>query len=422
MLNLLEKINLSAPAHWVVEKTYFKHFVAGKNLNEAMKTAAALSTTGIGTILDYSIESADGNIDEAVDVLVEAIRLSGKASYTPFSCFKVTALTQPHLLLRINEILEYQARDKNFAPALELQGLIRSTNFTQHVENMIVVSRTAAATKGTMGLADTAYPVPGVQSVPPPLTLAEMETMLLPFAKRLERLGEAAREHNHSVLVDAEQSYFQETIHFAAKALMTRYNKTKPLFYNTYQMYLKASPSKLAEDLEYASKNNLIWGAKLVRGAYMDGEAAWAKEKKRENPIQPTIQATHDAYNNAVRLMLDQAKSGHGAVVIASHNEHSMALGSQAVAERNLAPNHPFVHFGQLYGMCDHMSLALSQNGHNVVKYVPFGPVGEVMPYLLRRVAENKGFLASTHKEQGLMLQEIKNRLHLASSQPQAIL
>jgi proline dehydrogenase len=415
-------LHRAAPAHWLVEKTYFKHFVAGKDLNEAMKTASVLSKTGIGTILDYSIESAEGNIDQVVDVLIEAIRLSGKESYTPFSCFKVTALTKPHLLMRINEILEHHHNNPSFAPALDLLGLIHSDNFPEHVETLIAKARASSSTVASKSSSSSDLPTPGAQSVPPALTLVEIETMLLPFARRLERLGEAAREHNHSVLVDAEQSYYQETIHFAAKCLMTRYNKTKPLFYNTYQMYLKASPSKLAEDLEYSAKNNLIWGAKLVRGAYMDGEAIWAKQKGKENPIQPSIEATHKAYNSALRIMLTHANSGRGAVVVASHNEHSMALGSQIVAELGMAPNHPYIHFGQLYGMCDHMSLALAQNGHNVVKYVPFGPVSEVMPYLLRRVAENKGFLASTHKEQGLMLQELKSRFHIPSRQPQPLL
>lgn len=407
-----------APAHWVVERTYFKHFVAGKNLSESLRTAAKLSTSRIGTILDYSIESAEGNVEEVVDVLVESVRLSAETPYTPFSCFKVTALAHPHLLRRINQILEYQKVEPSLSAASDLMDLIKSNNWEAHVRKMIEQAKRNGGSWLRVGRVeedDMNFPKTDIAKAKPPaaLTLAEMETMLLPFVRRLERLGEAVHQHDHAVLVDAEQSYFQEAIHFAAKCLMTRYNKTQPRFYNTYQMYLKAAPAKLQEDINYAQENNLIIGAKLVRGAYMDGEAIWAKEKGVENPIHPTIEDTHAAYNVAMSLMLDLAKQNKGAVVIATHNERSLLLGSQGLAERGMSASHPYVHFGQLYGMCDHISLSLSQNGHNVVKYVPFGPVSEVMPYLLRRVAENRGFLASTKREQGLMLEELKDRFRI---------
>jgi proline dehydrogenase len=400
------------PAHLVIEQTYFKHFVAGTNLPESLKTASRLSNSGLSTILDYSIESADGNIDEVVDVLVDAIRLSGKEIYTPFSCFKISALASHHLLKRIDDIFDHLKLNPNYNGAVELLEMIGSPNFPEHVEKMILNAQKRQTSSNEL-------PTPCVVGVVPPLlTVTELKTMLLPFAKRLEKLGEAAHKYDQSLLIDAEQSWFQETIHFAARCLMRRYNKDKPLIYNTYQMYLKSSPAKLQEDIEYAKKHSLIIGAKVVRGAYMDAEAIWAKEKKKENPNWSTIEETHSAYNNAISVMLDLAKSGAGAVVIASHNEKSMLLASQGMAERGMAANHPFVHFGQLYGMCDHMSLAIAHNDHNIVKYVPFGPVAEVMPYLMRRVAENRGFLASTKKEQGLMLAEIKSRF-LGNTQAQ---
>jgi proline dehydrogenase len=418
----MTKLNIAAPAHWVLEKTYFKHFVAGTNLGESLQTAAELSHHGLSTILDYSIESADGNIDEVVDVLVDVIRQSAQRRYTPFCCFKITALASHHLLMRMNEILEYGKANPSYAGATELLEMAQAANFEEFVQSLIL--KKSQTHNGPLVNGTPELPKPWATGplggVPPALTVKELQTMLLPFARRLERLGQAAHEANQPLLIDAEQSWFQETIHFASRSLMRRYNKSAPLIYNTYQMYLKAAPSELAADIEYARQNNLILGAKVVRGAYMDAEAAWAKEHGLDNPNWHTIDATHSAYNAAVSTMLDLAKTNAGAVVIASHNEKSMLLGSKGLADRNMAPNHPYVHFGQLYGMCDHMSLALAHNGHNIVKYVPFGPVAEVIPYLMRRVSENRGFLASTKKEQGLMLTELKARIFgTPKTQPQ---
>lgn len=383
-----------------------------------MKTAALLSHSGLNTILDYSIESADGNVDEVVDVLVDSIRQSGSHRYTPFSCFKVSALGSHHLLMRINDILEYEKTHAGFGPAQELAAMLQSTNYPKTVESMILAAKSRASGSASAEATEEKLPAPFTSAVPPALTIHELESLLMPLAKRLERLGEASRECNQAILIDAEQSWFQETIHFAARCLMTRYNKEKPLVYNTYQMYLRSALSTLDRDIAYSRSNGLMMGAKIVRGAYMDAEARWATERKGPgavSPIHPTIEDTHSAYNLALVQLLDVAKEGKGAVVIASHNEHSMALASQGMASRNMVPDHPHVHLGQLYGMCDHMSLALAHGGHNVVKYVPFGPVAEVLPYLLRRISENRGFLASTKKEQGLMFAEIKSRLGFGS-------
>lgn len=407
-----------APALWVVERTYFKHFVAGADLDKSLKTAARLSHSGLNTILDYSIESADGNIDEVVDVLVESIRQSGSHRYTPFSCFKISALASHHLLMRINEILEYEKNHPGFGPAKELRTMLESTNYPKTVESMILSAKSRASGSSSSESQDGLLTAPFTSEIPSSLTVHELETFLMPLAKRLERLGEASRECGQAILIDAEQSWFQETIHFAARCLMTRYNKEKPLVYNTYQMYLRTALETLERDIEYAQANGLMVGAKIVRGAYMDAEATWSRERRGPSalsPIHPTIEQTHTAYNAALDRLLDVAKGGKGAVVIASHNERSMALASQGMASRNMAPDHPHVHLGQLYGMCDHMSLALADAGHNVVKYVPFGPVDEVLPYLLRRISENRGFLASTKKEQGLMFAEIKSRLGFRS-------
>lgn len=409
VLNFMERFHIAKPAHWLIKQTYYRHFVAGQDLTESVATASQLSKAGIGTILDYSVESENGNVDEVVQVLIDSIRTSGAENFMPFSCFKISGLVHHHLLRRIDDIFDHQKQNPQFKPALELLNMANSDNYVAFA-NELIKNAKAREMSGNQ-LLKTDLPKPGTSEIPPPLTVKELETMFLPFVTRLERLGEACRQYDQAVLIDAEQSWFQETIHFAARCLMSRYNKQKPLIYNTYQMYLKESPSKLQEDITYAKQNGLVMGAKIVRGAYMDAEAAWAKQRGCENPVFPTIDGTHNAYNTAVGTMLDLAKNDEGAVVIASHNEQSMVLASQGLFSRSMPSDHPLVHFGQLYGMCDHMSLALAHNGHNVVKYVPFGPVEHVMPYLLRRVAENRGFLASTKKEQRLMLEELKSRV-----------
>jgi len=191
--------------------------------------------------------------------------------------------------------------------------------------------------------------------------------------------------------------------------LAKKYNKREPIVHNTYQMYLKESPGKLKSHVELLQKAGALFGVKLVRGAYMDKERQLAKEQRVESPINNTIADTHRAYNDALEYLVSGAKNG--SVLIATHNEESVRKAWAIMKKQNLPPSHPHVAFAQLYGMCDHISLTLADHGATVCKYLPFGPVGTVTRYLLRRVQENKSVIGRTAIERYLISREIRRRM-----------
>lgn len=231
------------------------------------------------------------------------------------------------------------------------------------------------------------------------------------LVSRLERLADAANHYNVSVLVDAEQSYYQKAINFLVLAMSIQYNRERPVFYNTYQMYLKNSLQTLMKDVKTAEKNGFIIGAKIVRGAYMESERRRALELGYEDPIHETIEDTHKSFNSAIKFLLEEIKNGSRcALLIASHNEESILYATELMYELGLESNHSRIHFAQLYGMNDHISLSLSQNNYNICKYIPFGPVKLVMPYLIRRMIENKDVIGKTKVETDLIASELKRR------------
>lgn len=228
---------------------------------------------------------------------------------------------------------------------------------------------------------------------------------------RLIRIGESAVEVNSSVLIDAEQSFYQQAIHFFVQILYILYNRSRPVFYGTYQMYLKSAYKCLEQDIKLSKIHNFYLGAKIVRGAYMDSERERAKKLNIEDPIHETMENTHESYNNAIRLLLKEIKrNSKTSIMIATHNEESIVLASQIMSTLNIKPKSKSVYFAQLYGLCDHITLALSQKGFNSCKYVPFGPVKSVIPYLIRRMMENKDVIGKTKEERELIMAEIVRR------------
>jgi len=182
--------------------------------------------------------------------------------------------------------------------------------------------------------------------------------------------------------------------------------------YNTYQQYLKNGYSKLQRDIQLANKEGFKLGIKLVRGAYIEQEKVLSKKFGYEYPINPTIGDTHTAYDSAVDLILsDIAKTDTLSVCIAGHNEDSVKNAYKLMKEKNIPLNTKRVYFAQLYGMCDHISLTLAKNGVNALKFVPYGPMQYVIPYLHRRMIENRGVIGKTQKERMLLKKEITRRL-----------
>jgi proline dehydrogenase len=209
-------------------------------------------------------------------------------------------------------------------------------------------------------------------------------------------------------MIDAEETWIQKTIDGLALAMMQAFNKGKAIVYNTYQIYRHDKLASLKADFEVAEREGFILGAKLVRGAYMEKERKRASEMGYPSPIQSDKQSTDRDYDEALRFVVDHLD--RIALVAGTHNEQSCRLLTTLLAEKNIDLKHPHVYFSQLLGMSDNLSFNLAHAGFNVAKYVPYGPVEAVLPYLFRRAEENTAIAGQMIRELSLIVKERKRR------------
>lgn len=232
-------------------------------------------------------------------------------------------------------------------------------------------------------------------------------------------LGETATKAGTRLLVDAEQVRYQPAIDSLVLDLQQRFNEVGsseiPIIYNTYQCYLKDAPERLRNDVNRAKRFNFHFGAKLVRGAYMESERELAKRQSIESPIHETMKDTHECYNNALDFLLHQSSrtepDRHVEVMCASHNQESIEKAIEAMHKYQIDKTSNTMSFGQLYGMSDHLSFNLGRHGYRAYKYVPYGEVHEVIPYLLRRAQENSAIAGGASSELSMIRSEIRRRL-----------
>lgn len=226
--------------------------------------------------------------------------------------------------------------------------------------------------------------------------------------KRLDAICHVAARSGVSVFFDAEESWIQDPIDHFVNMMMRRYNKERAVVYNTFQMYRKDRLSYLINSFYQAERGQFILGAKLVRGAYMEKERARAERLGYESPIHPNKAATDDAYNTGIRFCLDNYE--RIAFCNATHNQDSCLLQASLIEQRKLPKGHPHLNFCQLYGMSDNLTFNLGAAGYNAAKYLPYGPVREVVPYLIRRAEENSSVTGDMGREFKLVQQEMKRR------------
>lgn len=225
---------------------------------------------------------------------------------------------------------------------------------------------------------------------------------------RLNQLCHAAKRNNMAVFIDAEETWIQDTIDTLVKDLMEKYNREKVVVYHTYQLYRKDKLNSLIADHQEAVTKGYKLGAKLVRGAYMEKERDRARAMGYPSPIQDTKEDTDRDYNIAIKYCVDhyeQIASCNG-----SHNQKSVEYEAELIAEKGLQRNHSHLNFCQLYGMSDFITFNLAEGGYNVAKYVPYGPVKEVIPYLIRRAKENTSVTGEMSRELSFILAEMKRR------------
>ena len=341
------------PIKGIIRQTIFKQFVGGETLDQTVPVAQMLADYGVDVILDYGVEGKEGedNFDKATQVFIDVINHAATQKNIPFISIKVTGLASHELLQTLHE-----------APRL------RSGIHDNEIEQ------------------------------------AEWDRV----RERMYAICEAAAEKNIGVLVDAEESWIQDPIDRLTMEMMAVFNKQKAVVFNTIQLYRHDRLHFLRISHQIAEAQGFVLGLKLVRGAYMEKERAVALEKNRQSPIQVSKEATDIDYDEAVRFCMDHIHST--AVIIASHNEQSNLLGAKLLDEMMLPHNHPHVHFSQLYGMSDTITFNLAKEGFNVSKYLPFGPIQDVIPYLMRRAQENTSVSGQTGRELLQLKRELARR------------
>lgn len=338
---------LRLPVKGIIKATAFKHFCGGESIADCNNTINRLSNSKIGTILDYSVE--------------------GKETEADFEHSLTETLSTIH----------------------RAQG---DSNIPFSVFKVTGFARFALLEK-----------VNAKQS----LTKEETEEFER-LKKRVLTICQAAADKNVPVFIDAEESWIQNVIDDLCNEMMMRFNKERVLIYNTYQLYRIDRLEYLKKSYQQALDNGYLLGAKLVRGAYMEKERKRALEMKYPSPIQPDKVACDNDYNTALRFCVDHIDKI--ALCAGTHNEKSSQLLTEIMKEKNIPNNHPHIYFSQLYGMSDHISYNLSAQDYRVAKYVPYGPVTSVLPYLIRRAQENTSVAGQIGRELSLIMQEKKRR------------
>ncbi|MFB9845462.1 proline dehydrogenase family protein [Mucilaginibacter ginsenosidivorans] len=340
-------MSIGLPIKSLIKATIFKHFCGGETIEECDNTIKNLSQGGVGTILDYSVEGEDDEqvFDNTRDEIILTIRRATGDKAVPITVFKVTGVARFGLLEKLDAAVELSAAEEAEWKKVQARVL-------------------AICTK--------------------------------------------AYETGVPVMIDAEETWIQKTIDMLALNMMRKFNKDKPIVYNTYQLYRHDKLQSLKDDHNIAVTEDFILGAKLVRGAYMEKERKRAAEMGYECLIQPDKQSADRDYDAAVRFCVENVEKV--AFVAGTHNENSCRLLADLLNEKNFAHNHPHVYFSQLLGMSDNLSFNLADAGYNVAKYVPYGPVKAVLPYLFRRAQENTAIAGQMSRELGLILKERKRR------------
>lgn len=336
-------LTMHLPIAWAIKPTLYKHFVGGETLDECEKTVKLLSKYKLKSILDFSVEGGKDH-KTMQRTLDETLRSIVHATQHPDIPFSVFKPT-----------------------AFASQQVL-----TLASENAVVDDETAKAIQF--------------------------------FKDCVGILSKTAFENNIPIMIDAEDSWYQPFVDQVVTEMMEKYNKEKAIVYNTLQMYRTDRLDFLKESLRKAEEGNYYLGIKFVRGAYMEKERLRAAEKGYPSPIQPDKAATDRNYDDGIAFTL--AHLDRISVFSGSHNEKSNRLLTELMEKQGLPRNENRIWFSQLYGMSDHISFNLANEGYNVAKYIPYGPVRNILPYLIRRAEENTSIAGQTGRELALLEQE----------------
>jgi proline dehydrogenase len=331
----------------LVRRLVYRQFVGGRTLLEAEQAINELWASGVLTILDYGVEAKETEAD-----------------------FNRT-------MKEVLRCIDFAARREAVpATSVKLTGLARFGLLEEISEGK-------------------------------PFS-AETREEYRSVRKRIDAICHHAQDKGVAVYIDAEESWIQAAVDHLVNLMMRRYNRGRVVVYNTFQMYRKDRLQFLIKSYNEAKRSGYMLGAKLVRGAYLEKERERAEQYQYPNPINPTKEATDAAFNTAMKFCVEHYEDL--ASCNASHNQESIRLQTEAIDKKGIARNHPNLSFSQLYGMSDNLTFNLAKAGYNVSKYVVYGPVPEVMPYLVRRAEENSSVSGDMSRELQFIRQEMKRR------------
>lgn len=340
-------ISWKLPVKGIIKTTLFDQFCGGETMEEAGTTAAMLARYGVSTILDYGVEGKES--EEDFDKAVpEFIKAIGYAAANK---------NIPFISVKVTGFARFALLEKMHA-----RGQLSETE-KQEWQRVV---------------------------------------------KRLGDICQSAAQHGIMVLVDAEESWIQQPVDDLTDLMMERYNKNEVVVFNTFQMYRHDRLVFLQKSYTTAQQRGYLLGAKLVRGAYMEKERARAAEHGYPSPIQPDKQATDKDYDEGVHFCLERLNGL--ALFIGTHNEASCMKAAGYMEKNGITADTSRVWFSQLFGMSDNISFNLANSRYHVAKYLPYGPVKDVVPYLMRRAQENTSVAGQTGRELSLINQEIKRR------------
>ena len=347
----------------LIRKTIFNQFVGGETLDETAKVADKLEKYKVQVILDYGVEGKEGeaNFEHARDEFKRVIDYAATQPNIPFMSVKVTGFARFSLLEKLDTAMH------------EATGTLMK-RYLQAIELLTDIEK------------------------------EEWHKVRL----RTQQLCEAGDKKNIGVLIDAEETWIQDPVDALTILMMDVFNKKKPVIYNTLQFYRHDRLQFLKDSYTAAVERNFILGVKLVRGAYMERERNRAADMNYPSPIQPDKESCDNDYNAAVEFCVEHLDKT--AVIVASHNEYSNLYTTQLLDKKELPHNHPHVHFSQLFGMSDNITFNLAKSGCSVSKYLPFGPIKDVIPYLMRRAQENSSVSGQTGRELILIKKELQRR------------
>ena len=347
----------------IIRKTIFQQFVGGETLEQTAKVADKLEAYKVQVILDYGVEGKEGeeNFDHARDEFIRVIDYAATQPNIPFMSIKVTGFAR-------------------FALLEKLDAAMNTLSGTLMKRYLAAVEALPAGEK------------------------EEWHRVRL----RVQQVCEEANKKHIGVLVDAEETWIQDPVDALTMLMMDIFNKGKVVVYNTLQFYRHDRYQFLQDSYDAAAERDFILGAKLVRGAYMEKERNRAAGMNYPSPIQPDKASSDKDYNAALEYCVDRLDKI--AMIVASHNEYSNLYTTQLLDKKGLPHDHPHVHFSQLYGMSDNITFNLAKSGCSVSKYLPFGPIQDVIPYLMRRAQENSSVSGQTGRELGLIKKELQRR------------